>query len=129
MLPDFVQTLRGLSRGGDDSADRLFRSAEDTLRMWEKVFAATAAPIEWAWRGAPQFAEKRKRYRIGATLPTWFDTMLYLQVQEAAGTSWHNPALKIRFKRLSDGLEGDATFTNVWRARGPSKDRRCSSFG
>ena len=115
MLPDFVQTLRGLSRGGDDSADRLFRSAEDTLRMWERVFAATSAPIEWAERGVTQFMEKGKKYRIGTTLPTWFDAIINLQVQEAAGTSWYNPALKIKYKRLSDGIEGDAMFTNVWQ--------------
>jgi len=58
-------------------------------------------------------ARRSSRKRGKGTESTWFDTMLYLQVQEAAGTSWHNPALKIRFKRLSDGLEGDATFTNV----------------
>lgn len=43
MLADFVETVQNVPETGTDSHNRLFRTAEDTVRMWERVEVAAAA--------------------------------------------------------------------------------------
>ncbi len=118
MLPDFVQTLRGLPDGGDDSADRMFRSAEDTLRYWEKVWAKTHGPVAWAAHGVSQVVEPNDRYELTDHLPSWWGTRApSIQLQESATNPIVFPTVRLRYRRASDGLEGEVTFSALWQTR------------
>jgi len=116
MLPDFVQTLRKLGPSGDDSADRMFRSAEDTIRLWEKVFAATQGPGQWAPVGVSQLFSEGKKLIIGPKLPSWWGTRApSLQLTDSAANSYVVlPPILIHYVRDSDGLEGDIAIATQW---------------
>jgi hypothetical protein len=116
MLADFAAALRNVDDSGADSSDRLFRSAEDVLRMWEKVEAAQARASQtcepWAGHGADQSVDLSQCYELGPNLPTWWGGGApTLQLKQAAQLP-----ITVRFRTCA-GDASQVTFQALWEQR------------